>query len=317
MAEAGAPEQPAVPESGVIEGVAVLDLTPHTAESLSRIRSIRGVAVVLVPESLAGPLAVIPMTGVASVIPVPDGARISLQTGVVTADGAMLANASGGDRDVLVMTGVLVLTSPVERIGYHTSVVTGVVLAPRGSEAAVATISRLTGVAAYYDYTPGQVVRVFQGHVRLSGAALANATGSPTDVAIVAGQMVVTSPIPRLGFQRVVVAGQLAAPVESQEVLEPALEVVGQAAWYSGHARAFSGKERLTRGFFELLDTPVTLLLSGHFELGPDIPPELLKAKVESIALSGKLDAAPEVLPVAQYLTTDLSGVIGTLDAGE
>jgi hypothetical protein len=307
-------EQPAAHEDGVIHGVALLDLTSHTADALSRIRRISAVALVLVPESLAGALAGIAMDGVATVLPVPDGARVKVHTGVMTADGGALANP-GGDRDVLVVTGVMILTSPVEHVGYHTVMVTGVVLAPRGSEVALgAGLTRLTGVSAYYDYSPGQAVKVFQGQTKVRGEALANSAGQPSDVAIVAGQLVVTSQVARLGFQSLVVAGQLAAPLESQELLEPALTVVGQVVWYSGRAVAFSGKDRFSRGFFELIEGPVTLLLSGSFELDPDVPAELLREKVAGIALSGTLKGARNLVPVLQLLTTEKHGVIRALD---
>jgi hypothetical protein len=256
------------------------------------------------------------MSDVATVVPVPDGGKVVIHTGVLAADGTVLARPDG-EKDTFVMTGVLILTSPVERVGYGAAIVTGVVLAPRGSEAALAAgLTRHTGVLSYYDYEPGQTVRVFQGDNRLGGSGLANAGGDPTGIAIVTGQLVLTSPVTAVGFQRVIVAGQIAAPRESQELLEPLLTVMGQAVWYTGTARSFSGTQRFTRAFFELLDDPVTLILSGSFELDHDVPAALLKAKVESIALSGQLLAGNEALPMAQVLTTAMSGKIGPLEAG-
>lgn len=308
-------QPPAIPEDGVIQGVAVLDLTTYGAEAIGRIKQIRGVAQVIVPESLAGALAGVRMKGVAQVIPVPDGARVRLHTGVVTMDGGALA-APGTEEDVLVLTGVLVLTSPVTRVAYHSVVATGILLAPKGSEGALAAgLTRMTGVVAYYDYSEGQTVKVFQGQTRLRGETLANAAGKPTDVAIVAGQLVITSPVRTLGYQQVVVAGQLAAPEESLDVLEPALNLTGQVAWYTGTARAFSGGERFERGFFELLEEPITLLLSGRFEVAPDVPAELLREKVGTIVLSGSLKGSKEVVPVLQLLTVEKQGEIGPLDA--
>jgi hypothetical protein len=305
---------PMTEQAGVIKGVAVLDLTTYGAEAIGRIKRIEGVALILVPESLAGALADIAMEGVAQVIPVPDGARVRLHTGVLTMDGDALASP-GTEADVLVLTGVLVLTSPVARVGFHSTVVTGVLVAPRGSEAALAAgLTRLTGVVAYYDYTDGQKVKVFQGGTRLRGETLANTAGQPTDIAIMAGQVVVTSPLRTLGYQQVVVAGQLAAPEASLDVLEPALNVTGQVAWYTGTARAFSGSERFERGFFELLEEPITLVLSGGFEIAPDVPAELLREKVGGIVLSGSLKGSKEVVPVLQLLTVEKQGKIGPLD---
>lgn len=309
-------QQRPIPEDGVIDGVAVLDLTAHTAEALQRIRRIRGVAIVLVPEALAGELTRIPMDGVAQVVPVPAGGRPRVQTGVVTMAGDALA--AGAEHDLLVMTGVLVLTSPVERVTYHGIVATGVVLAPRGSEAALAgALTRATGTVGYYDYREGQAVKVYQGQTRLRGEALANRSGQPGDIAIVAGQLVVTSPVPSLGFQQIVVAGQLAVPEESVEVLEGALTVVGQVAWYRGAARAFVGSERFGRGFFELLTEPTTLVLSGSFTIEDDVPAELLREKIAGIALAGALKGPKELVPMLQLLTIEKQGVIGTSDDGD
>jgi hypothetical protein len=306
-----------IPEEGVIQGVSVLDLTSHTAESLQAIRRIRGIAIVLVPETLAGELSRIPMEGVAQVVTVPAGGRARVQTGVVTMAGGALA-AEGAENDLFVMTGVLVLTSPVERVTYRGIVATGVVLAPRGSESVLAgALTRATGTVGYYDYTEGQSVKVYQGQTRLRGEALANRSGQPSDIAIVAGQLVVTSPVPSLGFQQIVVAGQLAAPEESVDVLESALTVVGQVAWYRGAARAFSGADRFGRGFFELLPEPTTLVLSGAFRIEDDVPAELLREKVAGIVLAGALKGRQELVPVLQVLAIEKQGVIGASDDGD
>src|SRR5207249_3527124 len=114
----------------------------------------------------------VPMRGVAQVLPVPDGGRARIHTGVVTMAGSALA-ASGAEKDLLVMTGVMVLTSPVQEVTYRGIVATGVLLAPRGSEAALAAgLTAATGTTSYYNYVEGQTVKVFQGQTRLRGEAL-------------------------------------------------------------------------------------------------------------------------------------------------
>ena len=87
---------------------------------------------------------------------------------------------------------------------------------------------------------------------------MANPTGGPDDVLVVAGQLVVTGPVAKVGFRRVVVAGQVVAPRDSQAVLGPAITVKGQLAWYTGHPRFFVGKDRFGRSFFELIDELVS-----------------------------------------------------------
>ena len=49
----------------------------------------------------------------------------------------------------------------------------------------------------------------------------ANPTGGPDDVLVVAGQLVVTGPVAKVGYRRVVVAGQMVAPRDSQACSAP------------------------------------------------------------------------------------------------
>lgn len=297
-------------KSGVIENVAVLDLTTiKTLDELARITAIRNVAVLLVPESLGGALASIAMHNVATIVPVRDGARIRTHTGVVTMDGAGLANP-GGEKTMLVVTGALIVTSPVEHIGYHDIVVTGTVVAPRGSESALAASLSVTGSVAYYPYAAGQSVKALAGHTSLSGESLANSSGTVDDILLVAGQLLITSPVGKLGYQQIVVAGQLIAPRQSEALLATALSSFGRVVWYTGDPRIFVGKDRFGRGFFELVDEPLSLILAGKFEIEPDVAPELVKEKVAEIVLAGKLRASRALVPVLQLLTRQKEGEI-------
>jgi len=305
-------------EPGVVENVALLDLsTMKSADELGRIKSIRNVANVVVPESLAGVLAGIPMQNVANVVPVPDGARVNAHVGALTMDGAALA-ATSDTPTVLLLTGALVITSPVERVGIHSILTVGAVVAPEGSEAALTpALRRTVGRVAYYPWVDGQSVRVFQGDTRVKGDVLANPGGAPDDIAIVAGTLLVTTPVPRVGFRRIVVVGSLVAPEESELLLSPALVLVGDAVWYTAPPRLFSGADRFTAGFFELLDEPVTLVLNGAFKFEPDVPAQLVKERVAAIALNGAIKASRDLVPLLQLLTVQKQGVIGYLDADE
>ena len=302
-------------EPGVVENVAVLDLsTMRSEEELARIRSIRNVATVIVPESLAGALAAVPMRNVANIVPVPDGARVNAHVGAVTMTGAALA-AAGDVPTVLMLTGALVITSPVERVGLHSILTVGAVVAPEGSEAALTpALRRTVGRVVYYPWVEGQAVRVFQGDTRVKGDVLANPGGGPDDVAIVAGTLVVTGAVSKVGFRRIVVVGTLVAPEAAELALSPTLDMVGDAVWYTAPPRVFSGAETISAGFFELLDEPVTLVLSGSIKFEPDIPVPLVKEKVTAIALSGAVKASRELVPLLQVLAVQKSGVIGTLD---
>jgi hypothetical protein len=292
--------------AGEIEGVEMLDLTPMTsAEDLAGITRINGAGIVLAPESLMPDVIGIPMEDVAMLVPVPDGAEVRKHTGSLVTGGEALAGP-GAEGAVLVVMGTLVLTSPVPRVTYRQVVVMGMVLAPHGSESALgAGLTRVMGSVDYYPYTEGQEVTVSTGQLRASGEMLANPAGSPDDILVVAGQLIVTGPVAKLGYRRIVVAGQM---------LAPATIVKGQLAWYTGQPRVFVGKDRFARGFFELLDQPLTLLLVGKFAIDPDVPAELLREKVEAITLVGKLVAPRQLVGVLQLLTTEKVGEIAVAE---
>lgn len=300
-------------ERTTISNMALLDLTGSgSAEELAAIDGISNVAVILVPESLSGALARIPMRDVASIVPVPDGAQLRVHTGSVVMGGEALGDPDSEDA-VLVVTGTLALSSPVERVTYSRVIVTGVVVAPRGSESALASgLTRVTGSVQYYDHVEGQRFRSFSGQTRVSGELLANRDGNPADVLFLSGQSIITGSIPddAVGFQRVIATGQLIAPRASEATLLPVLSIEGQIAWYDGDPRFFVGTERFSRGFLELFDEPFSLVLIGSFTIGDDVSPELLREKVSHITLIGKLEAPAEVVAVLQFLTTEKHGVI-------
>jgi hypothetical protein len=297
--------------AGEINDVALLDLTPlRSVEELAGITRISDVAIMLVPESLMAAAVGIPMDDVAMVVPVPDGVEVRVHTGSLVMGGEALAGP-GVEHATLLVTGTLILTSPVHKVAYRQIIVMGLVLAPSGSESALgAGLTRVTGSVDYYPYAEGQEVRVSTGQVRADGELFANPTGGPDDVLVVAGQLIVTGPVAKVGYRRVVVAGQMLAPRDSQRVLGPATAVKGQLVWYTGQPRFFVGKERFGRSFFELLDRPLTMALVGTFEIDPDVPPELLRDKVAEIVLVGKLIAPSQLVGVLQLLTTEKLGVI-------
>jgi len=79
--------------------------------------------------------------------------------------GEALANPAGQATDVLLVSGTLVLTSSVEKIGYAQVVVLGNVLVPRGAEANVTGhVHTQGGRVIVYDAPP----RVFDGKHTLS-----------------------------------------------------------------------------------------------------------------------------------------------------
>jgi hypothetical protein len=152
------------------------------------------------------------MDDVAMVVPVPDGVQVRTHTGALVMGGEALAGPEGGNAALIVM-GALILTSPVPKVTYRQVIVMGMVLAPRGSEAALgAGLTRVTGSVDYYPYVEGQDVRVSTGQLCLGGEVLANPSGGPDDILVVAGQLIVTGPVAKVGYRRIVVAGQALAP---------------------------------------------------------------------------------------------------------
>lgn len=296
-------------DQGVVRGVPVLDLSHLTSpEELAAIRRIEGVAAVIVPESLAGAYAAIPVEGVAATVFIPAGFKVRMHTGPLVAGGDGL----GGEDEILIVVGLLVITSPVTAPVPRRICVVGSVLAPRGSEAVLGpALAGGSGTISYYRPAADQDVRMLSGQVKLSGPALANAGGSPQDVLVVAGQVVVTSVPEAVGYQRVIVAGQIIAPQAASELLEPRLEVLGQDCWYAGDApRFFYDGVTLGPDFFRLLNQPITLLAFDDLTIGPGVTEQILMDKVAGIVLFGDITAPAELIGALQVLTTDMYGSI-------
>ncbi|HEX6444865.1 MAG TPA: hypothetical protein VF053_07260 [Streptosporangiales bacterium] len=297
---------------GVFRDMPLLDLS-HAAEpdDLAHIREICNVAVVVVPEHLAHLLGAITMRRVANVIRVRQGARVHAHTGSLMIGGDGLADP-GGDNEVLIVTGVLIVTSPVKNVGFRQVHTTGMVLAPRGSESALgAGLTGVTGSVVYYRLGEAQEFRQLTGDVRLSGAAVANPHGSPEDVLITSGRLVVTSDVTDVGYQLIAFGGELLAPRRSETLLTPVLSGGGEIAWYDGQPRFLVGDETYGRAFFELLDDGEQLAFAGEVTIADDgVTPELVRQKVSQITLLGELRAPRDVVPVLQILTTEKCGTI-------
>lgn len=299
---------------GAYRRMPLLDLS-HAAEpsDLAHISEITDVAVVVVPEHLAHILGTIEMSGVANIIKVAQGAHVHAHTGSLMIGGDGLADP-GGDNEVLVVTGTLVVTSPVQKVGFRQVHVTGMVVAPRGSESALgAGLTGVTGSVVYYRLTEGELqhFRQLSGDIRLSGAGIANPHSSPEDVLIVGGRLIITGKIDQVGYQLIALGGELLAPRQSEEVLMPVLCIGGEIAWYEGSPRFLVGDESYGRAFFELLDDGERLAFLGDVVLADDgLTPELLRQKVSDITLMGSITAPEDVVPVLQILTTEKCGTI-------
>jgi hypothetical protein len=296
-------------DRGVVSRQPVVDFSHLTSpEELAAVSRLERVGTVIVPESLAAAYAKIPATRVGGTIFVPDGANVRVHTGPLMAGGDGLGAAG----DVLVVIGMLIITSPVTGTLPQRISVLGSVLAPRGSESALGPVlAGGVGSVGYYRYADGQEIRVLSGQVKLSGAALANPAGQPGDILIAAGQVVVTGPVSTVGYAQVFVAGQLAAPAASQPVLEPRMQVQGRAVWYrADDPWVFAEDTRVGPDFFRLLDHPVSLVAFGDLTFTQGVTEAMLREKVSDIALLGDLTASAELVPVLQVLTAAAFGAI-------
>lgn len=299
--------------AGVVARQGVLDLSHlRSAEDLAAITRIERVGTVVVPEGLAGAYARIPATRVGSTLFVPDGANVRVHTGPLVVGGDGL----GGPADVLVVIGVLVILSPVTGPVPQRISVIGSVLAPHGSEAVLGpALGGGVGTVDYYRYVPGQEVKVLTGQVRLTGASLANPAGTPDDVLLAAGQVVLSGPLTTLGYAQVVVAGQLVAPASGREVLEPRLRLLGQVAWArSDQPRVITEDLDVGPDFFRLLPEPVSLVVLGDLTISAGVTETMLLEKVTDITLLGDVMTPPELLAAVQVLAVDAAGDIRVSD---
>ena len=157
----------------------------------------------------------------------------------------------------------------------------------------------------------GGKIKVRKGHIQMSGEALASGTGNPTDILVINGRLAITSPVRAVGYQQIIVVGQLLAPASSRPVLEAALScLIGEGLYYRDPSCLFTTDTSFERAFFDLLDEPTNLILLGHTTLESDVTVELLRAKVAAITLVGTLTAPKSLIPVLQLLATTNVGTI-------
>jgi hypothetical protein len=297
----------------VLRDQPVLDLSHLTApDQMAGISRIEDVAVVVVPQSLAGAYAAISVSDVAGTIYVPDGANVRTHNGAMVVGGDGLGAAD----DVLVVIGMLVITSPVTGPVPQRIYVIGSVLAPRGSESALGpALAGGSGGVSYYPHRDDQDVRVLSGQVRLSGAMLANPAGQAGDILVTAGQVAVTGEVGTLGYRLVVVAGQFAAPAAARDAIEPFVQIQGQAGWYQGgNPRVFYQDTTLGPDFFRLLDEPVSLVVFGDLTIAHGVTEDMVREKVAGVVLFGDATAPAGLVAVLQVLAGDMFGEIRASD---
>ncbi|GAB3744288.1 hypothetical protein [Microlunatus parietis] len=287
----------------------VADLTAYrTAEELAHISQINAGCIV-VRESLAVAAAEIP-ANVGATITVPDDVAVRIQAGMATLGGDAFAPEEGPNT-ALVVVGGLIVTEPVRQVTYRQISVVGMILIPRGSESLGGRLTHLIGGARTYEYEEGTQVRSVAGDATLSAAMIANEDGNPKDVLLASGEVLIDEPVETVGYQQVIVSGQLIAPRESRDRFGSKLELAGQGFWYRGaNPRVVGGDETYDADFLSLVDEPLSLIVTGKLTFADDVTNELIKKAVADIVLIGTITVPPAGQAAVRLLNRDGGGTI-------
>ena len=206
--------------------------------------------------------------------------------------------------------GILDLTwaESAEDLGKITSIEkVGVVLVPEHLHRFVLEIPmKEVGLVRWL---PSGPKKVLSGQIRVTGEFLAG--GDEETTLVVAGQLIVTPPVERIGFKGLYLMGQMVLPRGSEELVSTKLDMTGQMIYYGtdkGTPRFFLSKETIGREFLELLPAAVPWVIVGNVTIEDDVTPDLLRDKVPEITLVGTLVAPKTLIPLLQVLAIDKFG---------
>lgn len=155
------------------------------------------------------------------------------------------------------------------------------------------------------------------GNLEIAGESLA--AGDDKTILMLVGQVVVTPEVSQVGYRGVILIGVALLPRGAQKALAGKLiNQTGEILYYEGaNPRVFVEDMRFTKGFLDLVQEPMALLLIGDGTFAADVTPELLSRKVQSIALIGDATVEdPALLPMVQYLAKHAVGSIKVASAG-
>ena len=98
-------------------------------------------------------------------------------------------------------------------------------------------------------------------------------------------------------------------------MVEPRIQVQGQAAWYRGDdPRVFYDDTSLGPDFFRLLDHPASLVVLGDLTITEGVTEAMMREKITGISVFGDATAPPGLVGMLQALTTDAFGAIRASD---
>ena len=187
----------------------------------------------------------------------------------------------------------------------------GMILVSEDQMANIVTIP-MTNVGVVVPVPVGPNVKILSGEIEVSGEVLS--AHDENTVLVIAGQVMVTSPVSQLRSS-LVVAGQLIAPRVSEVAIGSKIQgLFGQVVYYKGSSpRQLIGDNTVSADYLKMAVEPMTLILVGNSRFAPDITADLLKEKVHDLILVGDVYAPSDLHGVIQYLaSTKVGNLIDT-----
>ncbi|MFD1675908.1 hypothetical protein [Alicyclobacillus fodiniaquatilis] len=183
----------------------------------------------------------------------------------------------------------------------------GMILVQEDQMAYVGTVP-MENVGGIVPVPVGPDVKILSGQMEISGESLA-AQGDENTILVLAGQLILTSPVTALKSQ-LVVAGQLLAPRASESVIGAKLQYsAGQILYYKGGTpRMLVGNNTITADFLEMASDPLTLILIGDTRFTSEVTVDLLRNKVHDLVLIGNVHAPLRLHGALQYLASTKVG---------
>jgi len=166
-------------------------------------------------------------------------------------------------------------------------------------------------VGAVVPVAKGTRVETIMGQGELSAQVLAQYDENTTVMVI--GQYAITGPILPLKLRGLMLIGQLFLPKDVYSALTAKITMqVGQVGQYTGdRVRIWVEDTRIDRAFLELIDEPTALVMFKQATFAADVLPELLKAKVTSIASTEDIYVEnPDLETLVRYLAVSHFGQV-------
>ncbi|OXM16334.1 hypothetical protein [Paenibacillus herberti] len=185
----------------------------------------------------------------------------------------------------------------------------GTILLSDSFQGLIASIP-MKAVGSIISLPEGSKVNQIGGTLKVGGEFLENGSVDGSDILLVTGELILTSPPKKFGYKQLIVVGQLFIPRGSESILTPCItQSSGEIIPYDHHnSRFFMGQGQFGREFFECLKKPVVMMLNGTFTIESDVSKDLLLEKVTEIVLSGTLMADKKLVPILTALAVEQLG---------